>query len=148
MMDYDIRRGRTYMYFRDKPLYPFGYGLSYTTFDYRDLRTSASYLSSTGEIEISVAVRNTGRRTGEEVVQLYVTHLNSTVARPLKELKAFTRVHLAPQEEKIVKLTLPAARLAYWNAEMDRWVVEKDEIDIVVGGSSSDAKLRKKIRVR
>ncbi|HEX6728779.1 MAG TPA: glycoside hydrolase family 3 C-terminal domain-containing protein [Pyrinomonadaceae bacterium] len=148
MMDYDIRRGRTYMYFRDKPLYPFGYGLSFTTFDYRDLRTSASYLSSTGKIEISVAVRNVGRRAGEEVVQLYVTHRNSTVARPLKELKAFTRVHLAPQEEKIVSLTLPAARLAYWNAERDRWVVEKNEIEIGVGRSSMDLRLRKKIRVR
>jgi beta-glucosidase len=148
MMDYDIRRGRTYMYFRHKPLYPFGYGLSYTTFDYRDLRTNASSLSSTGKIEISVAVRNTGRLAGEEVVQSYVTHLNSTVARPLKELKAFTRIHLAPQEERVVKLVLPASRLAYWNAKTDRWLVEKDEIEIAVGGSSMDARLRKKIRVR
>jgi beta-glucosidase len=148
MMDYDIRRGRTYMYFRDKPLYPFGYGLSYTTFDYRDLKTSVSSLSSTGQIEVRVLVRNTGRRAGEEVVQLYVKHLNSTVARPLKELKAFARIHLAPQEEKIVKLVLPAARLAYWNAETDRWVIEKNEIEIAVGGSSTDARVRKRIQVR
>lgn len=148
MMDYDIRRGRTYMYYRDKPLYPFGYGLSYTTFAYQDLKTSASSLSSTGQIEVSVLVRNTGRRAGEEVVQLYVKHLNSTVARPLKELKAFTRIHLAPQEERVVKLVLPAVRLAYWNAGSDRWVVEKDEIEIAVGGSSTDARVRKRIRVR
>jgi beta-glucosidase len=148
MLDYDIRRGRTYMYLRDKPLYPFGYGLSYTTFEYRDLKTSASSLSTKGRIEISVIVKNTGQRTGDEVVQLYVKHLNSVVPRPLKELKDFTRIQLAPQEEKTVKLSLPAARLAYWNAQTDRWVVEKDDIEIAVGGSSTDARLRKTVRVR
>ena len=132
MMDYDIRRGRTYMYFRDTPLYPFGYGLSYTTFAYRDLKTSAPSLSADGQIDVSVIVKNTGQRAGDEVVQLYVKHLNSAVSRPLKELKAFTRIHLAPQEEKTVKLSLPASRLAYWNAQTDRWVVEKDQIEIIV----------------
>ena len=144
MMDYDIRRGRTYMYFRDTPLYPFGYGLSYTTFDYRDLKVN----QSGDNLDVSVALKNTGRRAGDEVVQLYVKHLNSKVSRPLKELKGFTRIQLAPQEEKIVKLSLPLSRLAYWNAETDRWVVEKDQIEIAVGGSSADARLRKTIQVR
>ena len=144
MMDYDIRHGRTYMYFRDTPLYPFGYGLSYTTFAYRDLKVGAS----PGVIEVSVVVKNTGQRAGDEVVQLYVKHLNSSVSRPLKELKDFTRIHLASQEEKTVKLSLPASRLAYWNAETDRWVVEKDQIEVVVGGSSTDARLKKTIQVR
>jgi len=143
MMDYDIRHGRTYMYFRDTPLYPFGYGLSYTTFAYRDLKVSQSRES----IDVNVALKNTGQREGDEVVQLYVKHLDSKVARPLKELKGFTRVHLAPQEEKIVRISVPVSRLAYWNAETDRWVVEKDQIEITVGGSSSDARLRKTIRV-
>jgi beta-glucosidase len=143
MMDYDIRHGRTYMYFRDTPLYPFGYGLSYTTFAYRDLKT----LSTGGQINVSVIVKNTGRRGGDEVVQLYVKHLDSAVQRPLKELKAFTRIHLAPQEEKTVTLSLPASRLAYWNAETDRWVIEKDRVEIIVGGSSTDARLTKTIRV-
>jgi beta-glucosidase len=110
MMDYDIRHGRTYMYFRDTPLYPFGYGLSYTSFAYRDLKTSAPALSTTGTIDVSVVVKNTGQRAGDEVVQLYVKHLSSKVSRPLRELKDFTRVHLAPQEEKTVKLSLPASR--------------------------------------
>ncbi|HJP94915.1 MAG TPA: glycoside hydrolase family 3 C-terminal domain-containing protein [Pyrinomonadaceae bacterium] len=145
MMDYDIRHGRTYMYFRDTPLYPFGYGLSYTTFAYRDLKTS---LSRDGQIGVSVVVKNTGKRAGDEVVQLYVKHLDSRVSRPLKELKDFTRIHLAPQEEKTVKFSLPASRLAYWEAETDRWVVEKDQIEITVGGSSTDARLRKAIRVQ
>ncbi len=144
MMDYDIRRGRTYMYFRDTPLYPFGFGLSYTTFAYRDLKVGASPET----IEVSVLVKNTGQRAGDEVVQLYVKHLNSKVSRPLKELKDFTRIHLGPQEEKTVKLSLPASRLAYWDPETDRWVVEKDQIEITVGGSSTDARLKKTIQVR
>ena len=148
MMDYDIRRGRTYMYFRDTPLYPFGYGLSYSMFGYRELKVSPASLSTTGRLDVSVIVKNTGQRAGDEVVQLYVKHLNSGVSRPLKELKDFTRVHLAPQQEKTVRLALPAARLAYWNAQTDRWVVEKDQIEIIVGGSSTDARLRKTIRVR
>jgi beta-glucosidase len=148
MMDYDIRRGRTYMYFRDTPLYPFGYGLSYTTFAYRDLKISPSSLSTTGRIDVSVLVKNTGQRAGDEVVQLYVKHLNSSVSRPLRELKDFTRIHLVPHEEKTVKLSLPASRLAYWNAETDRWVVEKDQVEIIVGGSSTDARLRKTVRVQ
>ncbi|HET6977065.1 MAG TPA: glycoside hydrolase family 3 C-terminal domain-containing protein [Pyrinomonadaceae bacterium] len=145
MMDYDIRHGRTYMYFDDTPLYPFGYGLSYTNFAYRDLKTS---LSSTGTIDVSLMVKNTGRRAGDEVVQLYVKHLNSSVSRPLKELKAFARVQLGAHEEKTVKLSLPPSRLAYWNAETDRWEVEKDQIEIIVGGSSTDARLRKTIQVK
>ena len=143
MMDYDIRRGRTYMYFRDTPLYPFGFGLSYTTFAYRDLTAS-----SQGTIEVSVKIKNTGQRAGDEVVQLYLRHLNSAVPRPLKELADFKRVYLAPQEEKTIQLSIPASRLAYWNAEKDQWVVEKDQIELVVGGSSTDARLRKTIRVR
>ena len=148
MLDYDIRHGRTYMYLRDTPLYPFGFGLSYTTFAYRDLKTSAPSVSTDGKIDIRVLVKNTGRRAGDEVVQLYVKHLNSAVTRPLKELKDFARVHLEPQEEKTVKLSLPASRLAYWNPETDRWVVEKDQLELIVGGSSADARLRKTIRVR
>jgi beta-glucosidase len=144
MMDYDIRRGRTYMYFRDKPLYPFGYGLSYTKFAYRDLKVGAS----PGVIELSVTVKNTGQRAGDEVIQLYVKHLNSKVSRPLKELKDFTRIHLGPQEEKTVKLSLPASRLAYWNAETDKWVIEKNLIEVAVGGSSTDARLKKTIQLR
>ena len=147
MMDYDIRHGRTYMYFRDTPLYPFGYGLSYTTFTYRDLRIGTERISANGSIEVGVVVKNTGQRAGDEVVQLYVRHLNSSVPRPLKELKAFTRIHLAPQEQKAVRLSIPASRLAYWDAEKDRWVVEKDRIEIMVGGSSTDARLKNTVRM-
>ena len=144
MMDYDIRHGRTYMYFRDTPLYPFGYGLSYTTFEYKDLKTSESTFIRPS-LDVSVVVKNAGKHAGDEVVQLYVKHLDSKVSRPPKELKAFTRVHLAPREQKIVKLNLPAARLAYWSERDHTWVVERDKIEITVGGSSTDARLRKTI---
>lgn len=144
MMDYNIRHGRTYMYFRDTPLYPFGYGLSYTTFAYRDLQAN----TSPGTVAVSVRVKNTGQRAGDEVVQLYVKHLNSAVPRPLKELADFARIHLAPQEEKTIKLSIPAFRLSYWDAATDRWVLEKDQIEITVGSSSTDARLSKKVLVR
>ena len=147
MMDYDIRHGRTYMYFRDTPLYRFGYGLSYTTFDYRDLKAVSVTFSRTNIIEVSFVVKNTGRRAGDEVVQLYVKHLDSKVSRPLKELKNFARIHLAPGEEKNVVLSLPAARLTYWDAQAARWIYEKDKIEISVGGSSADARLKTTVRV-
>jgi beta-glucosidase len=131
------------MYFRDTPLYPFGYGLSYTTFAYRDLKV----VKRRESIDVSVALKNTGQREGNEVVQLYVKHLDSKVARPLKELKGFTRVNLGPQEEKIVQISVPLFRLAYWNADTDRWVVENDQIEITVGGSSTDVRLRKTTRL-
>ena len=72
MMDYDIRKGRTYMYFKGQPLYPFGFGLSYTTFEYSNLRTSADSVNAAGEVVVSVDVKNTGTRAGDEVVQMYV----------------------------------------------------------------------------
>jgi len=144
MMDYDIRHGRTYMYFRDTPLYPFGYGLSYTTFEYTDLKIRDTTVSDPS-IVVSVVVKNTGKRAGDEVVQLYVKHLNSKVSRPPKELKAFTRIHLAAQEEKTVKLSLPLSRFAYWSDQFHRWIDEAEQVEITVGGSSTDARLRKKI---
>ena len=151
MMDYDLRHGRTYMYFRDTPLYPFGYGLSYTTFVYRDLQVRTAVLSrpaGTSKMEVSFVLKNTGKRAGDEVVQLYVRHLDSKVARPLKELKDFTRIHLAPLEEKTVKMMLPGSRLGYWNTQANRWFVETDQIEITLGGSSADARLRKTLQVK
>jgi beta-glucosidase len=147
MMDYDIRKGRTYMYFNGRPLYPFGYGLSYTTFAYSNLRTSSGTLPGKGTVTISVDVKNTGNRAGEEVVQMYVKHLNSVVARPLKELKGFKRVMIEPGQTITVTLPLTAERLAYWNVSKHAFVVEKARIQIAVGSSSADLKLTKTIGV-
>jgi beta-glucosidase len=147
MMDYDIRRGRTYMYFTGQPLYPFGYGLSYTTFAYSNLRVSSGTLVGPGTVMVSVDVKNTGTRAGEEVVQMYVKHLDSAVARPLKELKGFERVMVAPGQTKTVTLPLAAEKLAYWDVKKQAFVVEKGRVQLMVGPSSADLKLSKTIRV-
>jgi beta-glucosidase len=148
MMDYDIRHGRTYMYFKGEPLYPFGYGLSYSTFSYSNLKTSARLLPKDGSIVVSVDVRNSGKRAGEEVVQLYVQHLKSAVPRPLQELRGFQRVALKPGERKTVEIPLPAKSLAYWDSVKHTWAVENEEIRLAVGASSSDLRLNKTIAVK
>jgi beta-glucosidase len=147
MMDYDIRHGRTYMYFRGEPLYAFGYGLSYTTFAYSNLRASSISLRADGSIGVSVNVKNTGTRAGEEVVQMYVKHLDSKVERPIKELKGFARVLLHPGETKTVTLRLKGEQLAYWNTAERRFLVEQERVQVMVGGSSADIKLNKTLRV-
>lgn len=147
MMDYDIRHGRTYMYLKSKPLYAFGYGLSYTTFTYSDLGLSSEKLNSNGELTVSVNVKNTGARAGDEVVQLYVTHLHSSVDRPAEELKAFSRVALLPGETRTVTMPIKAQALAYWNEASSRFVVEPEQVQIKVGSSSDNIKLEKTISV-
>jgi beta-glucosidase len=147
MLDYDVRRGRTYMYFRGAPLYPFGHGLSYTTFAYANLRASARTLPAGGSVDVTFDLKNTGRRAGEEVVQLYVTHLGSKVERPLKELKGFARVALRPGETKRVTLALAAERLAYWDVKSKRFAVEPGTVRLAVGGSSADVRLSRDLPV-
>ena len=147
MMDYNIRDGRTYMYFKGESLYPFGFGLSYTTFAYSNLRTSTARLAQDGQVTVSVNVRNTGKREGQEVVQLYVKHVGSKVERPLKELKGFQRVALKAGETKTIQLTLKAKDLAYWDAQRKQWVVEDDKVDLMLGSSSADVKVQQTISV-
>jgi beta-glucosidase len=147
MMDYDIRHGRTYMYFRQKALYPFGYGLSYTTFAYSNLRTSSEQLKSDGEITVSVDVRNTGSRAGDEVVQMYVAHVNSKVERPIEELKGFQRIALQPGETRTVRMPLKTSTLAYWNSIKGAFEVEPDQVNVRVGSSSADIKLQHVVSV-
>jgi beta-glucosidase len=148
MMDYDIRHGRTYMYFKGEPLYPFGYGLSYTTFRYSNLRTSGGQLAKDGSVTVSVEVTNTGSRTGDEVVQLYVKHLHSKVERPREELKGFQRVTVQPNETKTVQIPLKASTLAYWDEKLGSFQVEAEPVKIMVGSSSADIKLDTTVQVR
>jgi beta-glucosidase len=138
MLDYDIRHGRTYMYLPSEPLYPFGHGLSYTTFAYANLRLSADALDADEALTVSVDVTNTGARAGDEVVQLYVKHLGSVVERPLQELKGFRRMSLQPGETQTVTLPLAARDLAYWNIAEQRFVIEHDTIQLRIGRSSAD----------
>ena len=147
MMDYDLRHGRTYLYLKSKPLYAFGYGLSYTHFAYSDLHVSSSSLDAKGDITVRVKITNDGGRIGDEVVQLYVAYPNSAVARPIEELKGFDRVWLQAGETKFVELKLKAEQLAYWNQVEKRFVVEPGAVELRVGASSDDIRLRKTINV-
>jgi len=146
MMDYDIRHGRTYQYFTGNALYPFGYGLSYTSFDYSGLKTSASTLSDS--IVVSVNVKNTGKRDGDEVVQVYVSFPDSKVERPLKQLKGFNRVFIRSGETRTVNIQLTAEDLAYWNVEKHAFVVEPGKVKLMIGSSSSDIRAMKVIQVK
>jgi beta-glucosidase len=147
MMDYDIRKGRTYMYFKGQPLYPFGFGLSYTTFEYSNLRLSADSVTAAGEVVASMDIKNTGTRAGDEVMQLYVKHLNSAVERPIKELRGFERITLQPNETRTVRLTVKGADLTYWDAGKHSFVVEPGKVSIMLGASSADVRLEKTIEV-
>ena len=147
MMDYNIRNGRTYMYFKGKPLYPFGYGESYTKFTYSHMHLSASSLSPAGTMTVSTEVTNTGTRAGDEVVQMYVHHVDSKVNRPLEELKGFERITLKPSEMKTVQFQLSAKALAYWDDQTNQWKVEQDKVRIMIGSSSADIKEKKEVKV-
>jgi len=141
LMDYDIRDGRTYMYFKDTALFPFGYGLSYTTFGYSNLQTSAGVMDAKNGLTVSFKLTNTGTVAGEEVAQLYVKHLNSAVSRPIKELRDFQRVALNAGATTTVSMSLSGMDVAYWDSVDATWYAECDNIQIQVGASSSDIRL-------
>jgi len=141
MMDYDLTHGRTYMYSKNEPQFPFGFGLSYTTFALSNLRTDAPTLARDGTLHVSVDVRNTGARAGDEVVQLYVRYPGSKVDRPQKQLRGFQRVTVPAGETKTVALALPAKDLAYWSPEKHAWTVEPGAVELLVGNSSADSAL-------
>jgi beta-glucosidase len=148
MMDYDIRHGRTYMYFRGEPLFPFGYGLSYTRFAYANLRFGAPAFPADGSLDVAVDVSNTGTRAGDSVVELYAHWPKSKVERPRQALVGFTRVNLQPGEKRTVHIPVKASRLAYWNVERQAFEVEKAPVRLMVGASSADIKLSEVIQVR
>jgi beta-glucosidase len=119
------------------PLFPFGYGLSYTTFKISNLQFSAPRISANGKLTVSVEVENTGRRAGDEVVQLYIRDLVATMTRPVKELKGFQRISLQSGEKRRVEFVLGPEHLGFWNREM-RYVVEPGEFRVMVGANSVD----------
>ena len=147
MMDYDIRKGRTYMYSKAEPQYPFGFGLSYTTFEYSNLRTSAETISAPGEITVSVDIKNTGGRVGDDVPQLYVSYPGSAVERPIRQLRGFQRITLQPNETRTANMKLKASDLAYWDAAKHAFTVEPGKIEVQIGASSADIRLKKMLSV-
>jgi beta-glucosidase len=139
--------GRTYRYFEGQALYPFGYGLSYTTFAYSELKTSSGTLRAGDTLQVSVNVKNAGPKAGDEVVQLYVRHIGSAVPRANRDLRGFQRVTLQPGEQRTVRFLLPASALAYWDAASQGWEVESDRLAVEIGASSADIEASKTIRV-
>ncbi|MEO8239327.1 MAG: glycoside hydrolase family 3 C-terminal domain-containing protein [Flavobacterium sp.] len=147
-LDYNIRNGRTYQYFKGKPLYAFGHGLSYTTFKYNSIETNLETIAKNSEVKVTVSVTNSGNKEGDEVIQLYIKQLGSKVERPGKELKSFQRVFFKAGETKNVTLTLKAKDLQYWNVAKQQFELENNMIEICVGSASDKLLLTKKITVK
>jgi beta-glucosidase len=126
-----------YLEVRNEPLYPFGYGLTYTTFAYSDFRLNSGTMLTDGTVEASVVVSNTGQREGDEVVQLYVHQQAASVARPVKELKGFQRIRLKAGEQRQVTFRIGREQLQYLNAQGEP-VLEPGCFDIMVGGNSDE----------
>jgi len=146
-LEYDITKGRTYMYTKNEPLYAFGYGLSYTSFEYSNLKTSKSSIANNEEISITIDIKNTGKKDGEEVVQLYVKHLDSKIQRPIKELKGFKRVLVEKGKKNTVKIQLKAKDLLHWYVNSQQFKLEKDSIQLQIGSASNDIKITKNIKL-
>jgi beta-glucosidase len=126
-----------YLDVENSALYPFGYGLSYTTFEYDNLSISRDSIGVAGSVNVTVDVTNTGERTGEEVVQLYIRDLVGSVTRPVKELKGFEKIQLDPGETQTVTFNLGPEKLSFYNIDMEK-VVEPGEFKVFVGGNSQD----------
>jgi beta-glucosidase len=140
--DYEVSKGRTYMYFDKEPLFPFGYGLSYTTFGYGSLALDRKRAGASDTLNASVSVENTGARDGDEVVQLYVRDVNPAVKRPIKRLRGFKRIHLKKGETQTVTIPIAVKDLAYWDTKEKKFAAVPGDYEILVGASSSDIRLK------
>jgi beta-glucosidase len=148
LFDYDIiANDATYLYYRGTPVYPFGHGLSYTSFGYENLRLSADQVDPDDTVTVSVDVVNSGDRAGDEVVQLYTHQLRSRVKQPVRALRGFTRMSLAPGERATVHLPLRAADLAFWDVTSGAMVVEAARHRVMVGRSATDVRLAGQLTV-
>lgn len=145
--EYDVTKGFTYLYYQGKPLFPFGHGLSYTTFDYDSLQLRQSRIHSQESLSVTASVRNSGKVAGDEVVQLYIHQEKCSVKQPIKKLAAFQKVHLEPGEKKTVELTIKPDSLAIYDVTKHDFVVEPGAFDIMIGASSEDVRLRDKVEV-
>jgi beta-glucosidase len=150
--DYDIRKGRTYMYplrnfanpdsKNEAPLFAFGYGLSYTQFEYTKLKISPKKINPDGKVTVSVTVKNVGERAGDEVVQLYLRDVAASVPRPLKQLAGFERIHIKPGESRKLQFEISAKEMAFWDVSQQKFVVEPGKFEVLVGSSSENIHLQ------
>jgi len=129
-----------------KPLFPFGFGLSYTTYDYRDVKVDRLRTPDIN-VKVTFTVRNTGKRAGDEIAQVYVAPKGAPVPRPVKELKGFQRVSLKPGQSKQVTVNLDMRSFAYWDTPSHKWVVAHGDYQILVGGSSKSLPLTATVRL-
>jgi beta-glucosidase len=142
MLDYDIRNGHTYLYDKNEPLFPFGYGLTYTNFEYENLRTDKPDIMDGETVHVRVTLNNTGNFDSDEVVQLYASFPGSKMDRPEKALKGFKRVFVPKGESVEVTIPVDSEDLKYWDTEAHQFVLEAGKISFFVGPSSAEEKLR------
>ncbi|MDW7693831.1 glycoside hydrolase family 3 C-terminal domain-containing protein [Flammeovirgaceae bacterium SG7u.111] len=148
ILEYDIRKGRTYMYDEHEPLFPFGFGLTYTKFDYKNLSLDKKKLKDGGVVNVTFELENKGDFDSDEVAQLYVSFPKSEVERPAKALKGFKRVFVKKGETVEVSIPLAAEDLKYWSVEEHAFVLEEGKVSFFVGTSSAESKLKGEVDVR
>ena len=129
-------------------LFPFGYGLSYTTFAYSNVRVSATSFRDVDGVRVSVDVTNTGKVAGKEIVQIYVHDHKATLVRPVKELKGFAKVELQPGETRTVTIALDFRAFAFYHPSYKQWIVEDGEFDILIGASAADIRGRQTVTLQ
>ncbi len=145
--DYSMTN-RTYRYFTGKPLYAFGYGLSYTKFDYADAAVTTPSVGDGETIKVAFTLKNTGSRDGDEVAQVYFTPPNSAADARRVALCGFNRVHIAAGAAEKVEIEIPANRLRYWDEAKSKYVVEPGAYDLHVGGASDDIRAHVNVSVK
>jgi beta-glucosidase len=148
ILDYNIRNGRTYMYRKNVPLFPFGYGLTYTNFNYSGLKVSKNTLQSAEVVNLDFNLKNTGNFDSDEVTQLYVSFPDSKVERPVIALKGFKRVFVPRGETVQVSIPLKASDLTYWDIEKQTFVLEKGKVKFFIGSHSEDSRLSGEILIK
>jgi beta-glucosidase len=148
ILDYNIRNGRTYMYDKNEPLFPFGYGLAYSSFTYSGLKQDKNTISEGEAVNITFNIENSGKYESDEVAQLYVSYPGSGVERPVKALKGFKRILVPVGKTISVSIPLKADDLRYWDTKQERWVLEPGKVNYFIGSSSADARLEGQIIVK
>ncbi|MFI3322175.1 MAG: glycoside hydrolase family 3 C-terminal domain-containing protein [Rikenellaceae bacterium] len=147
MDNYNIRENRTYTYFKGKPLYPYGYGLSYTKFQYSNMKLDKSHVAKEGVLKVSVDVKNSGKRDGDEIIQIYIKDNCNQEVEAACALKGFERISLKAGETKNVVFELPYDNWSHWSVDGEKFVVGSGDYDVLIGASSADIRLRKSVIV-